>query len=78
MTVQAFKYIPFPSSPSSPVRGVLQGGSGYHGCSCADLAALAAQISVFEQEVKSVAVLEKKLELVVRAIKQLGAWVNAG
>ncbi|KAK8379917.1 hypothetical protein O3P69_019736 [Scylla paramamosain] len=54
------------------------GGAGYHGCSCADLAALAAQITVFEQEVKSVAVLEKKLELVVRAIKQLGAWVNVG
>lgn len=59
-------------------RSLYLGGLGYQGCSCTDLAALAAQIAVFEEEVKSVAVLENKLTLIVTAIKQLGAWVNAG
>ncbi|KAG7159982.1 collagen alpha-2(IX) chain-like [Homarus americanus] len=52
--------------------------AGYTGCSCSDLAALAAQISLFEEEVKSIGEMENKLSIISTAIKQLGIWVDAG
>ncbi|XP_045613970.2 uncharacterized protein [Procambarus clarkii] len=52
--------------------------AGYSGCSCSDLAALAAQIAIFEEDVKQVAEMENKLTLIATSIKQLGAWVDSG
>ncbi|XP_053629402.1 collagen alpha-1(XVII) chain [Cherax quadricarinatus] len=51
---------------------------GYSGCSCADLAALAAQITIFEDDVKTIVEMENKLTLIATAIKQLGIWVDSG
>lgn len=52
--------------------------AGYSGCSCSDLAAIAAQINIFENEIKEIGKLEDKLELTAAAIKQLAAWVESG
>ncbi|XP_066966021.1 collectin-12-like [Macrobrachium rosenbergii] len=52
--------------------------AGYTGCSCSDLAAIAAQITLFEDEVKGLDDLQNKVDLIATAIKQLGAWVNSG
>ncbi|XP_037800713.1 EMI domain-containing protein 1-like isoform X1 [Penaeus monodon] len=52
--------------------------AGYSGCSCSDLAAIAAQITIFEGEIKEIGKLEDKLELTAAAIKQLAAWVDSG
>ncbi|XP_042890008.1 EMI domain-containing protein 1-like [Penaeus japonicus] len=52
--------------------------AGYSGCSCSDLAAVAAQITIFETEIKEIGKLEDKLELTAAAIKQLAAWVDSG
>ncbi|XP_071513709.1 uncharacterized protein [Panulirus ornatus] len=51
---------------------------GYKGCSCADLAALATQITIFEEEVKNIGELENRLSLVATSIKKLGAMVDSG
>ncbi|XP_068247610.1 uncharacterized protein [Palaemon carinicauda] len=52
--------------------------AGYTGCSCSDLAAIAAQITLFEDQVRGIDDLQSKVELIATAVKQLGAWVNSG
>ncbi|XP_064118155.1 scavenger receptor class A member 5-like [Macrobrachium nipponense] len=52
--------------------------AGYSGCSCSDLAAIAAQITLFEDDVRGLDDLQNKVDLIATAVKQLGAWVNSG
>ncbi|KAK7054589.1 hypothetical protein SK128_028138 [Halocaridina rubra] len=51
---------------------------GYSGCSCSDLAAIAAQVTLFEEEVRGIDELEKKLTLINAALKELSRWVDSG
>ncbi|CAL4059238.1 unnamed protein product, partial [Meganyctiphanes norvegica] len=51
---------------------------GHSGCTCGDLQAISAQLSVWEQEVKKVQELDKRLSVVAQLIKQIGAAIDVG